>query len=102
MLWEHGNPALRQLPVGFEGDDATGCRVDTLDDPDLAAAERSAAGGGLRLLLTHSPEYWEQFVEGRQPIDVTLAGHTHGAQVGIGIRPIVWSPAALRSRPRRR
>lgn len=65
------------------------------DDADLAAAERSAGTVRFRLLLAHSPQYWEDTVRGRRAIDLTLVGHTHGAQMGFGIGPQVWSPAAF-------
>ncbi len=68
------------------------------DDADLAAAQRAAPAAGFRLLLAHSPQYWETSVQGKRSIDLTLSGHTHGAQIGIGFGPYVWSPAALEFR----
>ncbi len=67
-------------------------------DADLSAAERAAGAARFRLLIAHSPQYWEDAVRGRRPIDLTLAGHTHGAQLGVGIGSMVWSPAALQFR----
>jgi len=67
------------------------------DDADLASAERAAGAAGFRLLIAHSPAFWESAVRGC-PIDLTLVGHTHGAQVGLGIGAWVWSPAALEYR----
>ncbi len=67
-------------------------------DADLAAAERAAGPAAFRLLLAHSPQYWESAVQGRRAIDLTLVGHTHGAQVGVGIGRLLWSPAALQYR----
>ncbi len=68
------------------------------DDADVAAAESAAGTAPFRLLIAHSPQYWESVVQGRRAIDLTLVGHTHGAQVGIGIGSLVWSPAALEYR----
>ena len=68
------------------------------DDADLASAERVAGDARFRLLIAHSPEYWQSAVRGRRPIHLTLVGHTHGAQVGLGIGAWVWSPAALEYR----
>lgn len=65
------------------------------DDADLGRAERAAGAATFRLLIAHSPEYWEREVQGRRPIDLTFVGHTHGAKVGLGIGALVWSPAAL-------
>ncbi len=68
------------------------------DDADVTTAESAAGTAPFRLLIAHSPQYWESAVQGRRAIDLTLVGHTHGAQVGIGIGSLVWSPAALEYR----
>ncbi len=64
-------------------------------DADVPAAERAAGGAVFRLLIAHSPQYWESVVQGRRDIELTLVGHTHGAQIGFGIGSLVWSPAAI-------
>jgi predicted MPP superfamily phosphohydrolase len=65
------------------------------DDADIATAGRAAGNARFRLLIAHSPQFWEREVVGRCPVDLTLAGHTHGAQVGLGVSSLVWSPASL-------
>lgn len=67
-------------------------------DADLPAAAALAGDAPFRVLLAHSPEYWETAVQGRSAIDLTLVGHTHGAQVGLGFGRFVWSPAAWQFR----
>jgi hypothetical protein len=37
------------------------------------------------MLLTHDPTHWEEQVMGKEKIDLTLSGHTHGAQLGLRI-----------------
>lgn len=51
--------------------------------------------GPVTILLAHSPEYWDAEVRGRWPVPLTLTGHTHGAQLGIGLGERTWSPASL-------
>ncbi|ACB75127.1 Kelch repeat-containing protein [Opitutus terrae] len=67
-------------------------------DADLPAAAAMAGETPFRMLLAHSPEYWETAVQGRSAIDLTLVGHTHGAQIGLGFGRFVWSPAAWQFR----
>lgn len=47
--------------------------------PDLDFLARFAEGDGFKLLLSHHPEYFEQYIEPLQ-IDLTLSGHAHGGQ----------------------
>ena len=37
---------------------------------------------GFRLLLSHHPEYWPQYLRNRQ-IDLILSGHAHGGQIRL-------------------
>lgn len=49
------------------------------------------------VLLSHDPDHWkEQVRQHKNPIDLTLSGHTHGAQFGVPIPGGVWSPASWR------
>ena len=45
-----------------------------------------------RILMSHDPTHWEEQVWGTG-IDLTLSGHTHGAQFGITIAGQTYSPA---------
>lgn len=45
-----------------------------------------------RILMSHDPTHWEEQVLGTG-IDLTLSGHTHGAQLGVKINGEVYSPA---------
>jgi len=48
----------------------------------------------LKLLLSHDPSHWDAQIRPDYPeIDITFAGHTHGAQFGIEIEGLFkWSP----------
>jgi len=49
-----------------------------------------------KILLSHDPTHWDAQVVSKTNIDLTLSGHTHGAQFGIEIPGWRWSPVNLR------
>ncbi len=38
-----------------------------------------------KILLSHDPTHFESHIEGKETVDLTLSGHTHGGQMGITI-----------------
>jgi uncharacterized protein len=65
-----------------------------LDDPmsgqaDLVAASAGAPEGALRVVLFHSPEYFDAAA---RSIDLAFAGHTHGGQVRLPFVGPLWTP----------
>ncbi len=61
---------------------------------NLSKAMQGAEDVPVKLLLSHDPSHWEQKVRVfDHTIDVTFAGHTHGAQFGIEIPGVRWSPS---------
>jgi len=61
---------------------------------DLHKAIHGAEDAPVKLLLSHDPSHWLlKVLEFEHNIDVTFAGHTHGAQFGIEIPGIRWSPS---------
>jgi hypothetical protein len=47
----------------------------------------------VKLLLSHDPSHWRAEVLEKYPqIDMSFAGHTHGAQFGIESQYLKWSP----------
>ena len=38
-----------------------------------------------KILLSHDPTHWDHKIIGKENVDLTLAGHTHGGQMGIAI-----------------
>lgn len=51
----------------------------------------------VKILLSHDPTHWdEQVRKSYKDIDLTLSGHTHGAQMGIETHGFKWSPISLR------
>jgi predicted MPP superfamily phosphohydrolase len=50
-----------------------------------------------KILLSHDPTHWDEQVRKEyKDVDLTLAGHTHGAQMGIETHGFKWSPISLR------
>ena len=46
------------------------------------------------ILLSHDPTHWDaKVLHHHHPIDLMLAGHTHGMQFGIDTKWFKWSPA---------
>lgn len=59
---------------------------------DLAKTMRGSESFPFRILMSHDPTHWEHQVMGTG-IDLTLSGHTHGAQLGVKVGGTTYSPA---------
>ena len=62
---------------------------------NLEKAKETVENIPVKILLSHDPDFWENFIIGKEDIALTLSGHTHGAQIGIEIGSIKLSPASL-------
>jgi len=60
---------------------------------DIEKALKGIYGADLKILLAHDPNQWDLEIAGKTDVDITLAGHTHGMQIGIMTDKIKWSPA---------
>lgn len=61
---------------------------------DLAKAYKRTEDYPVKLLLSHDPTHWDAEVRPHYPdIDVQFSGHTHGAQFGVELGNVRWSPA---------
>lgn len=65
---------------------------------DLQQAIKGVNPDDFKILLSHDPTHWEEQVVGKEDIDLTLSGHTHGMQFGIEIPflNVKWSPVQMR------
>jgi predicted MPP superfamily phosphohydrolase len=49
--------------------------------------------------MAHDPTFWDKKINGKtannMSIDLMLAGHTHGGQMGVNVFGIEFSPASL-------
>jgi uncharacterized protein len=62
---------------------------------DLHKAIANIDTNSFSILLSHDPSLWDEEIEGKQNIALTLSGHTHGMQMGIRFKNWKWSPAAI-------
>ena len=60
---------------------------------DLGKASEIPDSTDLKILICHDPNQWEDDVIGKRDIVLTIAGHTHGFQMGILTKKFRWSPA---------
>jgi predicted MPP superfamily phosphohydrolase len=64
---------------------------------DLDRALRGVDKNAFKILLSHDPTHWEEKVRYHPAhINLTLSGHTHGAQFGIEAAGLRWSPVKYR------
>lgn len=63
---------------------------------DLDKALANVNPDSFKILMSHDPSHWDAQVLNKTDIDLTLSGHTHGAQFGIEIPGWRWSPASIR------
>lgn len=59
---------------------------------NLAKAHAGSGDAPFKILLTHDPTHWDAQVHEYPDIDLTLSGHTHGAQFGVNLPHLKWSP----------
>lgn len=60
-------------------------------------AMRNVEPGAFKILLSHDPSHFDQqVVSYKDPIHLTLSGHTHGMQFGVEIGGFKWSPVKYR------
>ncbi len=64
---------------------------------DFNKTLKGTKDGAFKILLSHDPSHWEeQVMNHKTHIHLTLAGHTHGAQFGLEIPGLRFSPAQLK------
>lgn len=60
---------------------------------DLKLATTNVPDDKFKILMSHDPSHWDAVtLAHNQRIDLTLAGHTHGAQFGFELWAFKWSP----------
>lgn len=58
---------------------------------DLEKALQNIPEDAFTILLSHDPAHWESQIKGREKIELTLSGHTHGLQWGLKTAGIPFS-----------
>jgi len=60
---------------------------------DLDKAVKGLPADRFSVLLSHDPTHWDEKVKSHpKHIHLTLSGHTHGAQMGVELAWLKWSP----------
>jgi len=60
---------------------------------DLDKAVTGLPNDRFSVLLSHDPTHWDEKVKShKKHIHLTLSGHTHGAQMGVELAWLKWSP----------
>jgi uncharacterized protein len=90
LLDEHERIELGGEQIGLLGVQNWGHRFQQYGD--LAKTIQGSEQLPFRILLSHDPTHWEHQVIGTG-IDLTLSGHTHGAQLGVKLGSTTYSPA---------
>ncbi|MEC8835737.1 MAG: metallophosphoesterase [Bacteroidota bacterium] len=63
------------------------------DRGDIKKAKASLPEDMIKILLSHDPSHFDAEVLDHKDIELTLSGHTHGAQFGVENRWLRWSPS---------
>ncbi len=88
---EHRTLAVNGEEIDFIGVDDFGGGKRNFARPELAFD--GLRKDSFKILLTHRPDFFD--VARKANIDLSLAGHTHGGQVGFDIGPIKLNPVYL-------
>lgn len=62
-------------------------------DSNIEITNKNCNDLPFKILLTHNPDFWANEILGKEDIQLTLAGHTHGGQVGFILGPVRLSVA---------
>jgi uncharacterized protein len=101
-LQGHGIPVLMNRSLPLERGKAR-IWLAGIDDvlegrPDLGAALRHIPSEEITILLAHEPDFADQLVFA--PVDLQLAGHSHGGQIWVPGIGAPWLPPLARKYPR--
>jgi predicted MPP superfamily phosphohydrolase len=83
---------IKGAEIALIGVETSGRHGDIIHS-DIGRAASGTDSVDFRILLAHDPDQWRMDVTGKTDIKLTLAGHTHGMQVGIITKKFRWSPA---------
>ncbi|MFT5280226.1 MAG: putative MPP superfamily phosphohydrolase, partial [Bacteroidia bacterium] len=61
---------------------------------DYKASVKGMEDVPFKILLSHDPTHWDHHILEKENVDLTLAGHTHGGQMGISIPGLLEISAA--------
>lgn len=60
---------------------------------DISKAKNGVENTPFKVLMSHDPSHWGyETIKNHKDVNLTLSGHTHGAQFGVELGNIKWSP----------
>jgi predicted MPP superfamily phosphohydrolase len=89
---EHVILKIKGADIAIMGVETSGRHPDIIHG-DVERASEGTDSADLQILLIHDPNQWREDVTGQTDIALTLAGHTHGMQIGIITKRFRWSPS---------
>lgn len=96
LVNEHRTLAIDGAKLHLVGVDNTGFHQHFADLNRALGGLQSDPGNEARLLLAHTPTYWDETVRPHHPdFDLMLCGHTHGGQIGFELGPLRYSLARV-------
>ena len=97
LINEHRTLEIDGARLHLIGTDNTGFAQHFADLPGaLEGLEAHPHGEEMRILLAHTPTFWDTHVRpGHPDIDLMVCGHTHGGQVGLEWGPLRYSLARV-------
>jgi len=96
LINEHRTLSIDGARLHLVGVDNTGFYQDFANMEAAVAGLDGTPGDDLRLLLAHTPTYWDEHVRPHHPaMDLMLCGHTHGGQLGVEVGPLRYSLARV-------
>jgi len=95
LVNEHRSLSIDGARLHIIGTDNTGFNQHYGDlETAVESLVTETGGEDIRILLAHDPSFWDSHVRPYYPeIDIMLAGHTHGGQIGLEWGPLRWSLA---------
>ena len=86
------NIFINNASIAIAGNRTSGS-IHNISHSDIDHLLTDSVKADFRILLSHDPGYWSDHINGRHNINLTLSGHTHGAQLGLRFGKFRWSPA---------
>ena len=95
LVNEHHTLNIDGASLHLIGTDNTGFRQTYGDLPRaVSGIQPNENGEEARILMAHDPSFWDGHVRPSDAdIDLMVAGHTHGGQIGIELGPLRWGLA---------
>lgn len=96
LINEHRTLSVDGARLHLVGVDNTGFYQNFANMEAAVTGLDERPGDDLRLLLAHTPTYWDEHVRPHHPeMDLMLCGHTHGGQLGVEVGPLRYSLARV-------